>query len=64
MLIVGIDCMKAFLFYSKPRSTTVEAHRLVVTSILYRIYEYGGGCVIGTPAGGNRAVSILYLNFL
>jgi hypothetical protein len=64
MLIVVIDCMKAFLFYSKPCGTPVEAHRLAVTSILYRIYEYGGGCAIGTPAGCNHAVSIVYLNFL
>jgi len=64
MLIVVIDFLKAFLLYSKPRGTPVEAHKPAVTSFLYMVYEYGGGCVIGTPSGGNHAVSILYLTFL
>jgi len=63
MSVFIIDYIKAFLFYSKPRGIPVEAHRPAVTSFLYRIYEYGG-CVIGTPAGGNHVGSIVYLNYL
>jgi hypothetical protein len=64
MLIFITDYIKAFLFYSKPRGIPVEAHRPAVTSFLYRICEYGGGCVIGKPAGGNQVGCILYLNYL
>jgi len=39
MLIFIIDCIKAFLFYSKPRGIPVEAHRPAVTSFLYSIYH-------------------------